>query len=306
MSSSTNSQQVLLAVNPGSNTLSMFTIDPWNPTSLSPVGTPAPTLGDFPVSVTISQKLNQACVANSGTNAGIACFYMTPHGLIPLDKAIRSLTLSPAQSNPPAGPLNTISQTFFNDDSSALLTTVKGNGANNTGYISAFPVQNGRVSTQDVRSSPNGTAVLFGVAPLPGQNDKIFMTDASFGATTVDVSRNLTASSLTHTAIDGQGATCWATFSSTTGTGFVTDVKVNRLVEIDPCTGAIVAEHDSQNGNAGMIDLEGKGDFVYALAPGNQTHVSVWDVSGGKGTAKEVQNFAVNGVGGSAQGMAFF
>jgi flagellar basal body P-ring protein FlgI len=70
-----------------------------------------------------------------------------------------------------------------------------------------------------------------------------------------------------------------------------------------------VKEYEPQNGNLGMIDLEGKGSFVYALAPGNATagraaSVSVWDVSGGKGAAKEVQNFMPKGVSDTVQGMA--
>lgn len=48
----------LFVVNPGSNTLSMFTINPSNPQNLTLVGKPAGTLGDFPVSVTYSEKLN--------------------------------------------------------------------------------------------------------------------------------------------------------------------------------------------------------------------------------------------------------
>ncbi|TVY57955.1 hypothetical protein LCER1_G002355 [Lachnellula cervina] len=298
----------LIAVNPGSNTVSMFSINPSDPTKLTMIGAPASTLGEFPVSVTISQKLAIACVANSGAKSGIACLSMTAHGLKPLDKALRPIPLG--QTTPPSGPLNTISQTFFNADSTALLTTVKGNPmVNNTGFISAFPVDNGSVSPQEMRSSPNGTAVLFGVTLLPGSNDKIFMTDASFGAATVSLSAGLIGSTAASTKIDGQMATCWATFSGATGTAFVTDVLVNHLVEIDPASGAIVKATAGATGNLGMIDLEGKGNFIYALAPGNTTAgtpamVTVWDVSGGKGTAKVVQNFAPQGVTDTVQGMA--
>jgi hypothetical protein len=133
------------------------------------------------------------------------------------------------------------------------------------------------------------------------------MTDASFGAATISLSSGLIGSVAESTPLAGQKATCWATFSDATGTAFVTDVGVNRLVEIDPASGAIVKETVSDNGNLGMIDLEGKGNFVYALAPGNATRgatVSVWDVSGGKGTAKEIQNFAPKGVADTVQGMA--
>jgi len=89
----------------------------------------------------------------------------------------------------------------------------------------------------------------------------------------------------------------------------VTDVAVNRLVEIDPATGAIVKQYEPQDGNLGMIDLDGMGGFVYALAPGNSSagraaSVGVWDVSGGKGMAKQVQNFFPKGVSDMVQGMA--
>ncbi|TVY82155.1 hypothetical protein LSUE1_G002997, partial [Lachnellula suecica] len=217
---------------------------------------------------------------------------------------------SRSPNHPASGPVNTISQVFFNADSSALLTTVKGNPAvNNTGFLSAFPVQNGCVSRQETRSSPNGTAVLFGVAALPGPGNKFIMTDASFGAALISLSSNLTGTVNAATPLAGQKATCWATFSSTTGTAFVTDVGVNRLVELDAGNGGIVKEYEGGNGNLGMIDLEGKGDFVYALAPGNAStpaSVSVWDVSEGRGNAREVQNFMPRGVSDTVQGMAVF
>lgn len=62
------------------------------------------------------------------------------------------------------------------------------------------------------------------------------------------------------------------------------------------------------NGNPGMIDLVSAGHFVYALSPGNATTgaaVTVFDVSGGQGTAKQIQNFSPTGVTDSAQGMTF-
>lgn len=52
------SGQFLFSVNAGSNTLSMFTIDPTNAQKLTLVGKPANTLGEFPVSVAYSAKLN--------------------------------------------------------------------------------------------------------------------------------------------------------------------------------------------------------------------------------------------------------
>ena len=276
----------MVAVNPGSNTVSMFSIDPNDPTKLTMIGQPADTLGEFPLSVSLSTTLNQACVANSGAKNGIACFSMCQtKGLVPLDTTLRSFGLN--QTTPPVGPTNTVSQTFFNADSSALITTVKGNPAvNNTGFLSVFPVANNAVSMQDTRSSPAGTAVLFGTALLSNSSN-IFVTDASFGSATLALSSSNIATVQASTKIADQVATCWATISGATGTGFVTDVLVNHLVEVDTNSGALIRELSLTNGNPGMIDLEAAGNFIYALSPGNATvksAVTVFDVSGGRGS----------------------
>jgi len=263
----------------------MFTIDSADPTKLTMVGKPADTLGEFPMSLSISTKLNQACVANSGAKAGIACFSTSSKGLQALDKSLHPFDIN--QTTPPVGPVNTVSQTFFNADSTALLTTVKGNPAvNNTGFLSVFPVENGRVSTKDIQSSPAGTAVLFGTALIPNSNN-IFITDASFGSATLALNAHNIATVSASTKIADQSATCWATISSVTNTGFVTDVGVNHLVEIDTTSGKLIKELQLSNGNPGMIDLESAGNFIYALSPGNATTksaVTVFDVSGGKGS----------------------
>ncbi|TAQ86477.1 hypothetical protein B7494_g5199 [Chlorociboria aeruginascens] len=297
----------LVAVNPGSNTASMFLIDPADPTKLTMVGQPVNTLGEFPISVTISAKLSQACVANSGAKAGIACFSMSACGLTPLDTALRTFALN--QTTPPKGPTNTVSQTFFNADSTALLTTVKGDPTvNNTGFLSVFPVVNNVVSTQDTQSSPSGTAVLFGSALIPG-SPNIFVTDASFGSATLALSSSNIATVSASTKIADQAATCWAAFSDVTKSAFVTDVAVNHLVEVDTTSGALIKETNSTNGNPGLIDLVSAGNFIYALSPGNATTkaaVTVFDVSGGQGSATEIQNFFPAGVADSAQGLTFY
>jgi hypothetical protein len=210
---------------------------------------------------------------------------MTSNGLIALDTSLRPFDIG--QSTPPVGPTNTVSQTFFNADSTALLTTVKGNPAvNNTGFLSVFPVVNGAVSRKDTQSSPAGTAVLFGTALIPG-SDNIFVTDASFGSATLSLSANNVATVIASTKIADQAATCWAAISDVTNSAFVTDVAVNHLVEVNPTTGALIKETKLTNGNPGMIDLVAAGEFIYALSPGNnatKAAVTVFDVSGGQGS----------------------
>ena len=218
------------------------------------------------------------------------------------------------QTTPPMGPLNTVSQTFFSVDESILFTTVKGDPTqNNTGYLSAFPVQHDNsaacLSTKDTRSSPAGTAVLFGSAVMPHDPSSLFVTDASFGAAVLTLDHNNQASTKRAQTIEGQKATCWATISSFTKSAYVTDVGVNRMVEMSLDNASIIKELDlSANGDPGLIDLKAAGHFVYALSPGNGTTmaaITVLDVSGGQGSMKQVQHFELDGLAGkNAQGMA--
>ncbi|OCL09746.1 hypothetical protein AOQ84DRAFT_397237 [Glonium stellatum] len=295
----------LFAVNPGSNTLSLFSISLNDATKLTPIGNPVSTLGEFPISVTAHPYHNIVCVANSGAKAGVACSTYSRNGLSQMD-GLREFDIT--QATPPVGPTNTVSQTFFSDDGTQLFTTVKGNPAVNTvGFFSSFPVKNGKVSMQGIQSSPTDTAVLFGVANIP-RSSNILVTDASFGAAILVASPSGIATTTNILKIANQVATCWATYSPVTGTGFVTDVGVNHLVEVIPSAGVLGRVFNSQNGNPGMIDLASNGKFVYALSPGNdtvETAVTVFDVVT-REKITEVQNFKVEGAGKSSQGIAIF
>ncbi|CAI9628268.1 hypothetical protein GT037_002274 [Alternaria burnsii] len=301
----------LFAVNAGSNTLTMMTISSRDATSLSCVGKPLAIPGEFPNTVAASAKNKLACVGTTGAKAGISCASFSRQGLGQMDE-LRSFDLG--QSTPPVGPLNTVSQTFFSSDESALFTTVKGDPTvNNTGFLSTYSVQasNGAatLSEKDVRSSPKGTAVLFGSATLSKDPSTLFVTDASFGATVLSIDSKGQATVKGKQAIDGQAATCWATISDATNSAFVTDVGVNRVVEMSLDDASIIKQLDlSANGDPGLIDLRAAGDFVYALSPGNGTTaaaITVLDVSGGQGSMKQVQHFDLSGMAGkNAQGMA--
>ena len=296
---------MVFAVNPGSNTVSMLSIDEEDPTQLTLVGEPADTLGEFPVSLAVSKKHGMVCVGNTGAKAGVACASICASEGIGAMDALRPFELN--QKTPATGPLNTVADLFFNEQHNILLTTVKGDPTvNNTGFISAFSIQNGSVSTQEIRSSPDGTAVLFGSSNIPG-TDNILATDASFGAAILTISKDNKVTTKVTTKVGDQKATCWSTISGKTGTGFVTDVAVNHLVEMDLTTGAIIKTTNLATTNPGLIDIKAADDFMYALSPGNAnvtSAVAVFDLSGGKGTAKQIQNFNPKGVTDSAQGMA--
>jgi hypothetical protein len=306
-------EQNVFAVNAGSNTLTMLEINPSDPTCLSMVGQPAAIPGDFPVTTAASAKNNLVCVGTTGAQAGVSCAsFSKTQGIGPMD-ALRRFDLG--QSTPPAGPLNTVSQTFFSNDESMLFTTVKGDPkVNNTGFLSVFNVmpngmKDAELSTKDIRSSPNGTAVLFGSVPIPGSDDSLFATDASFGAAILTLNKDEQASVAASQPVEGQKATCWATISDATQSAYVTDVARNRVVEMSLQDAKIIKELDyPDNGDVGLIDLKAAGNFVYALAPGNGSapaEIMVLDVSGGQGSMKIVQQFSLDGVAtNTAQGMA--
>ncbi|KAH6989735.1 hypothetical protein BKA56DRAFT_543566 [Ilyonectria sp. MPI-CAGE-AT-0026] len=305
----------IFAVNAGSNTLSMLSISRSDPTKLSVVGAPVQIPGEFPNTVAASTKNKLVCVGTTGAKAGISCSSFSKKGLGAMDD-LRPFDLG--QTTPPVGPTNTVSQTLFSEDESLLFTMVKGDPAQNkTGFLSALAVQqssdaNGAavmtLARDDTRSSPNGTAVLFGSQVIPGTSN-VFATDASFGAAILSVDpASCEATTVATGNVDGQKATCWVAISPATKTAFVTDVGRNRLVEMSTDDASIVGTLDlSCNGDPGLIDLAAAGNFIYALSPGNgttQAAVTVVDVSGGSGSAKMVQHFELAGLAGkTAQGM---
>lgn len=290
----------------------MLAINPADPTCLTMVGKPVSVPGEFPNTVTASTKNNLVCVGTTGATSGISCAPFSKRGIGQMDN-LRSFDLG--QTTPPVGPTNTVSQTFFSEDGMRLYTTVKGDPmANKTGFLSVFDVerkgrQQASVSTKEMRSSPNGTAVLFGSFPIPGDDSSIFATDASFGAAILSVDQAGQATAKRSQAIQGQRATCWATMSPVTDTAFVADAGRAVLVEMSLKDASVVKELDlSANGDPGMIDMMSAGNFIYALSPGNGSTtpaITVVDVSGGAGSAKQAQHFTLEGLAtSSAQGMA--
>ncbi|KAM0809492.1 hypothetical protein AB5N19_09836 [Seiridium cardinale] len=293
----------LFAVNPGSNTVSMFAFDERDPAKLTLIGQPALIPGEFPTTVAASNRIDQVCVGCTGAKAGVSCASFTARGLGAMD-SLRPFELD--QTTPPVGPTNTVSQVFFSDDHSMLLSTVKGDPASNkTGFLAAFPINGNNVSHDGVMTSPNGTAVLFGSSTIPGSNS-IFVTDASFGAAVLSIDTTGIAAVQGKGTIDGQKATCWSTFSSATNTAFVTDVANNRLVEMSTSNASVISQIDlNANGDPGLIDLKAAGRFIYALSPGNgttQAAVTVVDAI----SKRQVQHIQLEqaGLSKNAQGIA--
>ncbi|KAL2810537.1 hypothetical protein BJX63DRAFT_423000 [Aspergillus granulosus] len=307
----TVADEYVFAVNPGDNTLSQLKVSFHNPSKLTLVGSPAKIPGEFPNTVAASSKGNLVCVGTTGAKAGVSCTTYSAKGLGELD-ALRPFDLN--QTTPAVGPPNTVSHVLFSTDGSALYAIVKGDGTpENPGFFSVFPVKYGckpetaaYVSRADIRSSPEGTDLLFGAAIIPSSG-LVFVTDPGFGVSIIEVNPEThIATALNNVKIPGQSAICWAAYSQKTSSVFLTDVLVNRLVEVDAEDGEILLTADLPNDDPGLVDLWVVGRHVYALSPGNGTTdaaITVFDFV----KNEQVQRVSLLGVGAgpSAMGMAY-
>jgi hypothetical protein len=267
--------------------------------------------GEFPNTIAASAKHGLVCVGTTGGLAGVSCGCFDENSGIGVLDDLRPFELN--QSTPPAGPTNTVSHVFFSEDESRLYATVKGNPAvNSTGFISIFSVEEDAscsftLSREDVRSSPEGTAVLFGSQIIPGTGD-IFATDASFGGAILSVDdTTLKVSTLARGVVENQVATCWVTLAPGTDSAFVTDVATPRLVELSLTDASVVGQLDLSDQDAkGFIDLANSGGFVYILAADVAPQILVIDVRRGISLAALAQGFdiAALGAGANSQGFA--
>jgi len=255
----------LFAVNAGSNTISTFKINPASPTKLHLFSNPISTIGDFPVSIGVSKRLSLVCVATTGIQNGLACYnFDEKEGLSPDGLGIRPFGLN--QFNPPIFEGDGASDVFFSEDDQLLFVTVKGNIVNDKGFLSVYPVIYGSVAAEDIRSSPDGTNLLFGAFQIPGTN-KLFVSDSKFGTVILKIEHDYESKTIAKTIIPpGTAGSCWAKYSPVTKSAWVTNPVVNNLVELDVETNAIISQNNiTINKTPGMLDLVVPGNFLYVL-----------------------------------------
>lgn len=296
--------KVLAAVNPGSNTLSLFSINPQNPLIISQIGQPVSSEGEFPMSLAFNANGTQACVLNGGQVNGVNCYAVdSAKGLVAIPNTLRSIGLN--QTTPPNGPAGTTSHIIFSEDGSKLIASVKGVPPT-PGFLAVWDVaSDGSLSQDFVSVAPgNGGLLPFSMTVINGQN-ALLATDAGVGFDIFDLSTvgtsNATASSSKNSVnpIDGQKATCWSSFSSKTGNFYLTDIGTSTVTEVNVDSnlkGTIVNQYP-QTPNSATIDndiatLNGN-DFMYVLEP-NATSVAVLALVA-PGQAKNIGSFDLAG-----------
>ncbi|KAJ3538111.1 hypothetical protein NM688_g6566 [Phlebia brevispora] len=289
---------------PGSNTLSLFSINPTNPLEIEQIGQPVSSEGEFPMSLAFNAKGTQACVLNGGQVNGVNCYQVDQtKGLVPIPNTLRSLGLN--QTTPPNGPAGTTSHIIFNEDGSKLIASIKGVPPT-PGFLAAWDVaSDGTLSEDFVKVAPAvGGLLPFSMTIVKGQN-ALLVTDPGVGFDLFDLStvsassQNTTSSKDSAVPISGQSATCWSSFSSKTGNFYLTDIGTSTVTEVNVdknLKGTIVQQYPQTSGSAtidnDIATLNGN-DFMYVLEA-NATSVAVLALQA-PGKAKNIGSFDLAG-----------
>ncbi|KZP00878.1 hypothetical protein CALVIDRAFT_216268 [Calocera viscosa TUFC12733] len=219
----------LFAVNPGSNTVAMFSISPKDPTNISMVGVPAPSLGEFPISVAAHPTQPLACVLNGGAQNGVACYVVHPvYGLLPIASSVRSFGVQ--ETTPPSGPAGSFAQILFSEDGQHLFVSLKGMPPAVNGTVFAMAVNRQGVLAQNLTQNMGGP-VPFSMTNIPGRQ-ALFLTEATGGVETFDFSHGFSGVNAVVTKLNNTVATCWSSFSQHTGNFYISDAATGIVSEI--------------------------------------------------------------------------
>ena len=272
---------LLIAVNPGSGTISVFHVDGARLT----LGQVLPSGGDFPVSVTVHG--DHAYVLNALGGGSLYGYRIDGGRLTPVHGSYRALGLgTTAGSQFTATP----GQVAFTPDGSQLLVTTKATGND----VDVFAVRpDGRLSSSPAVNALPGT-VPFAVAFGPGGNVAL----AEAGPNAVATFSLTSGGTLTQLAVAGTGqmATCWVVragaffYASNAGSGSVSGYQAgwsgaltalgNTATDagtVDAASAAYGRFLYVQTGKAGIVD-----EFAVA-ADGSLTSIGSVTVPGGAG-----------------------
>lgn len=184
----------LVAVNPGSDTISLFAVDGARLRLVEQLASG----GSFPVSVASSGSL--VAVANAGGAGSVAEFVLRHDHLTPLSGQVRSLGL--ANATPPDF-VKGVGQVGYSPDGRFLVVTTK----HSSDAYEVFSVgAQGQLSTS-AAVTPSATPVPFAFS-FVGANRLAAVEAATSTLTTYQINADGTLSALGLVS-DGQGALCW-------------------------------------------------------------------------------------------------
>lgn len=277
--------RVLLAVNPGSNTISVFQVSGQR-LHLTQVLSSG---GLFPAGFAVGGNL--VYVLNAGGTGSVSGYRLAGDLLHPIEGSTRSLDL--ANANPPFF-LASPAQAGFTPDGAHLVVTTKTNST-----VDVFSVSpDGRLSDAPVKNpaSPVPFAFVFDSA---GHMVLNFAGTSSLETYTVNPDNTITPVSAPTS--DGQKALCWITpaagfdYASNTGSGTVSQYLVlpDGTVVLDKSIAA--------SGIPGATDSAAAGGYLYVQS-GSSGAVHAFAIGAG-GALTPIQVVAVPG-GSSQEGIA--
>jgi 6-phosphogluconolactonase (cycloisomerase 2 family) len=255
---------LLLALNAGSNTVSVFSIN-GDALHLNQV---VASGGPFPASIGVHGDL--AYVLDGGFAGYVEGYRIAGGKLHPIDGSLRSLGLG--NGNPPA---QSPSQVGFTPDGSKLVIAMKANGG---GSVYVYGVSaDGRLSGSPAITAVGGNAFAFVFDPA----GRLVIVNAAFGnLSTFTVNGNGTLTLVSAGATDGQIAACWVTaangnyYAANAGSGSLSQYTIDANGTVS------LGSSPAASGIPGAVDMAASNDgqFLYAQ-------------SGGSGSVKA---FAVN------------
>ena len=276
---------LLLAVNPGSNTVSAFAVNGDQLALVQVVGSGGP----FPASITTHGDL--VYVADAGGAGFVSGFRLAGGKLHPIEGSTRSLGL--ANGNPPFF-LASPAQVGFTPDGEHLVVTTKTNSTvdvfsvNPDGRLSAAPTKNA--------AAPVPFAWVFDTA------GRIVLNFAGTSSLeTFTVNEDNTISPVSAPVSDTRAALCWITpaggylYTSNTGSGTVSQFQVlanGTVVLVNPV---------AASGIPGATDSAAAGGQTLYVQSGVSSTVHVFSIGAG-GALSPIQVAAVPD-GGSQEGI---
>lgn len=160
----------------------------------------------------------------------MACFKSTPFGL---EKFGKFYSFDLSETTPPAGPAGSVSHVLFSADGSKLHASAKGVPGSSVGFIATWDVdRHGNLSPTFTKTyPPTGDGLLvFGMANIVGVPTAVMATDPALGLTIYDFSKKKTR--FVPLNIPNQVRTCWAVYSKTTESYWITDLGTVEVYEV--------------------------------------------------------------------------
>jgi hypothetical protein len=184
------------------------------------------------MSLAFNEQGTMLCALNGGHVSGVICYGVDQkNGLQTLNDTLRDLGLN--QTTPASGPAGSTSHIIFSEDGKQLIASIKGTPPQ-PGFLAVWDVNGSTLSPNFQQIAPGAGGLLpFSMTAIPGKN-AILATDAGVGFDIFDMSGGAQNSSKSSVVpIEGQGATCWSSFSNKTGNFYLTDIKTSMVTEVN-------------------------------------------------------------------------